>query len=252
MLIYDSQAPVQTIYATTPSPVTSGGIVDFTVQFNDENLDVNSISLTPDDIFVATTGGTVTVGTVTVSGSGNSWLVELGQVQGVGPLAISSNGTAYDFAGNKAKPGESSVVSINFTPPQCGISAASAASVSGNGAASVSYTVSYSSATFASSNLTAGSINLNTTGTAIGTVGVTGSGTSYTVTITNITGVGTLGISVAGGAALDNAGNSDFGAGPSGTFNVLVKRCGPGQFDPGVPARCHPHLVRALTAIRLM
>ena len=54
-----------------------------------------------------------------------------------------------------------------------------------------------------------------------GTVSVCGSGTSYIVTISNTTGAGTLGISVAGGSALDQAGNSDFGAGPSATFNVL-------------------------------
>jgi hypothetical protein len=40
-------------------------------------------------------------------------------------------------------------------------------------------------------------VELNTTGGASGTIGLTGSGTSYTVTISNVTGAGTIGINVA-------------------------------------------------------
>ena len=70
------------ITAITPSPVTSVGIVNFGVQFNDANLDFSSISLTPDDIDVETTG-TVSVGPVIILGSGKSREVQLTQVQGV-------------------------------------------------------------------------------------------------------------------------------------------------------------------------
>jgi len=227
-LIYDSEAPTQTVSYLTPisQTITSGGEVFYSVRFFDENLDVANCSLTPADILIHTIGS-VSVGKVSVNEAGNdsedaSYIVELDQVQGFGAVSISTVGTAIDFAGNVA---DISLflpsIDVKFTPPQCGISAPSAASVSDNGAASVSYRVSYSSATFASSNLTTAGITLNTTGTATGTVGVTGSGTSYTVTITNITGTGTLGISVAGGYALDTKGNNDFGAGPSATFSVL-------------------------------
>src|SRR6202012_5242427 len=54
-----------------------------------------------------------------------------------------------------------------------------------------------------------------------GTVNVTGSGTSYTVTIANITGKGSIGINVLPGFATDQAGNTDAGSGPSPAFTVL-------------------------------
>ena len=49
---------------------------------------------------------------------------------------------------------------------------------------------------------------------------VTGSGLTYTVTISSITGNGTLGISIAAGTASDLAGNLAPAAGPSATFMV--------------------------------
>ena len=65
----------------------------------------------------------------------------------------------------------------------------------------VTYTVSYTDANFDASTLTAANVTLNPTGTANGTVSLTGSGLSYTVTIASITGEGTLGLSIAGGTA---------------------------------------------------
>jgi large repetitive protein len=49
---------------------------------------------------------------------------------------------------------------------------------------------------------------------------VSGSGTTRTVTITNTTGDGTIGISIAAGTASDMAGNTAGAAGPSATFIV--------------------------------
>ncbi len=71
----------------------------------------------------------------------------------------------------------------------------------------VTYTITYADAYFNTSTLALADITLNTTGTATGTVGLLGSGTTYTVTISNITGDGTLGITVAAGTATDAAGN---------------------------------------------
>ena len=53
-----------------------------------------------------------------------------------------------------------------------------------------------------------------------GMITLTGSGTSYTVTISNINGNGTLGISIDAGTATDLAGNSAPASGPSATFTV--------------------------------
>src|SRR5690606_12402492 len=62
---------------------------------------------------------------------------------------------------------------------------------------------------------------LNTTGTATGSVAVSGSGNATrTVTISSITGDGTIGISIAANTASDAAGNQAGAAGPSTTFTV--------------------------------
>jgi len=67
--------------------------------------------------------------------------------------------------------------------------------------------VSYSDPNFKESTLSADDVVLNKTGTADGVVSVSGSGDSFVVTVSNITGDGTLGISLAAGTAVDHAGN---------------------------------------------
>ncbi len=136
-----------------------------------------------------------------------------------GPLAYSfSFNTIYNTQGGGS--GTSSIIfdSIN---PTVSISAPSATTVNSAGGASVSYTVTYTDANLGNTNLTTSGITLNATGTATGTVGVSGSGAAYTVTISNITGTGTLGISVGAGYAVDLAGNTEAtGAGPSATVSA--------------------------------
>jgi hypothetical protein len=80
--------------------------------------------------------------------------------------------------------------------------------------------VTYADTNFNSSTLAVGNITLNLSGTATGSVVVTGSGLTRTVTISSITGDGTIGISLAAATASDLAGNSAAAAGPSGTSSV--------------------------------
>ena len=84
----------------------------------------------------------------------------------------------------------------------------------------ISFSVTYTDANFGASTLEFADITLNTTGTATGTVNVSGTGLTWSVTISNITGDGTLGISVDAGTASDLAGNLASAAGPSATFIV--------------------------------
>ncbi|MCE9563951.1 MAG: hypothetical protein K8U57_18065 [Planctomycetes bacterium] len=87
---------------------------------------------------------------------------------------------------------------------------------------SITYTVTYADTNFNGSTLLASNVMLNRTGTAFGTVTVSpGSGATRTVTISNITGTGTLGISLVAGTASDRAGNLAPAAGASETFNVI-------------------------------
>jgi len=86
----------------------------------------------------------------------------------------------------------------------------------------VSFPLTFADSNFDVSTLTAGDVTLNTTGTATGTISVDpGTGTARTVTISDISGEGTLGISLKVGTARDKAGNVVAAAGPSATFSVV-------------------------------
>ena len=174
---------------------------------------------------IQTPAVTIAGHTITATNTGgNNYSASYTMTGGDTEGRIPFNLTVTDLAGNSGNETDIAAgddIEFDMTAPTAVISAPSVASVSNNGSGTASYTVTYADANFNTSALTTGGITLNTTGTATGTVGVSGSGTSYTVTISSITGVGTLGISVAGGNASDNAGNTDAGAGPSGTFNVL-------------------------------
>jgi gliding motility-associated-like protein len=161
-----------------------------------------------------------------VSGSGTTYTVTVGSITGTGTLRLDVNRTGdaiTDLAGNTLTTGFTGgdTYTIDNTPPTATIGAPSVASISGNGSGSVTYSLTYADANFNTSAVSPSNITLNRTGTATGTIGVSGSGTSYTITISSITGAGTLGISVAPGLASDLAGNTDAGAGPSATFNVI-------------------------------
>ncbi len=122
---------------------------------------------------------------------------------------------ARDNSGNTSAAATASVT-MDTVAPTISIGAPSATTtVSGP----VTFTITYTGAD--SVTLSTNDITLNKTGSASGTVGLSGSGTSTrTVTIASITGSGTLGISIASGSASDTAGNLAASAGPSTTFIV--------------------------------
>jgi hypothetical protein len=212
--IVDNTAPTVTISAPSQS-ITASSSVTYTVTYADAHF--ASSSLTTADITLNKTG--TASGSVLVSGSGLSYTVTISGITGDGTLAISiAANTAVDQAGNEAPAaGPSGTFIVDNTPPSVTISAPSKNITASS---SVTYTVTYADANFGSSSLTTADITLNTTGTATGTIGLSGSGTSYTVTISSITGDGSLGISIAAGTAIDQAGNTAGAAGPSGTFIV--------------------------------
>ncbi|MCE9565286.1 MAG: NF038122 family metalloprotease [Planctomycetes bacterium] len=131
-------------------------------------------------------------------------------------LTLATPGTAGSL-------GSANNIIIDTTPadttaPTVAISAPSASSTASG---PITYTITYADANFNASTLSVADITLNKTGTADGIVDVSaGSGTTRTVTISGITGNGTLGISLAAGTANDIAGNLAPAAGPSTTFDV--------------------------------
>ena len=85
----------------------------------------------------------------------------------------------------------------------------------------VTYTISYEDANFDAGTMTAEDVELIATGTAAGTVSVAqGDGATRIVTISGISGQGTLAIAIASGTASDLAGNLAPAAGPSDPIAV--------------------------------
>ena len=210
----DNTAPSVTISAPSTT-ITRGGPVTYTVSYNDANFQASTLTATQVTLNKSGTAN----GTVNVSGTGETRTVTISGITGDGSLGISiADGTANDRVGNLAgAAGPSGMFMVDNTAPTVTISAPSTTITASS---SVSYTVSYADANFQSSTLGTSSVTLNRTGTANGTVSVSGSGATRTVTITGITGDGTLGISISAGTASDRASNLAPAAGPSRTFAV--------------------------------
>ncbi|NLF06830.1 MAG: hypothetical protein GX594_02475 [Pirellulaceae bacterium] len=123
-----------------------------------------------------------------------------------------------DAAGNE---GESNVavMVVDLSAPTVFIGEPSAESTEYG---PVTFIVTYDDANFDVSTLTAADVTLVSTGTAVGTVTVDdGAGKVRIVTISDITGEGTLSISIDAGTASDRAGNFAPAAGPSAAVNVV-------------------------------
>ena len=206
-----------TVAISGPSTnVTVAGPVSFTVTYADANF--ASSTLASGNITVIPTGSAACT-TVTVTGTGATRTVTLTGITGDGTLGISiAAGTATDLAGNSAGASSASATfAVDNTAPTIALSSPSA-TLTNTGP--VTYNVTYSDLNFNSSTLAAGNITLNTTGTATASVGVSGSGLTRTVTLSSITGNGTLGITIAAGTATDLAGNPAPASGASATFTV--------------------------------
>ncbi|WP_419788738.1 MBG domain-containing protein [Mucilaginibacter sp. X4EP1] len=222
----DKTPPTATISAPSVTYANSSANIQYTVTFTDPNMDVSTLSnFTLATIFgnSQTTGtasiGGLSMGVYTQSGNSYSFPVTIDDVTGDGTISFTvPAGTVDDLAGNGSLASSAAAtVIIDNTPPTVTISAPS---VSNTSTGPVSYTVTYADANFNSSTLLAGDIALNTTGTATGSIAVTGTGLTRTVTISSISGTGSIGITIAAATSTDLAGNTDIGAGPSGTFTV--------------------------------
>ncbi len=125
---------------------------------------------------------------------------------------------AVDAFGNADPTPASYTWAVDTTKPTVAISAPSATLAKAGD--TVTYTVTYTDAHLQAVTLTAAGVTLNKTGTARGTVQVTGTGSTRTVTISNITGDGTLGITIKASTGIDQVGLKNVAASPSAKFVV--------------------------------
>ena len=208
----DSTQPTAvTITPATTGPTTATS-VDIDVTFDEHVTNFDDAS---DVVFVHT--GTNHSG-VSISGGPATYTVSVTGITGTGAftLAASTTSDIEDLVGNALLSSvTSAAVVIDNTGPGVSIGAPSQ-SISADGP--VTYTVTYTDAAVVS--LSPSAISLDASG-ASGTISVSdGTTDTPTVTISELSGDGTLGITIGSETAADSLGNLTVGTGPSTTFTV--------------------------------
>jgi len=214
---YDGTVPTLVSFTRlTPSTEnTAADSVSWTATLSEavNGVSAASFSLTGSTAMIAALPLTSTTYQVTASGG------DLASLNGVVGLNLSASAAISDSAGNVlviAEPATDETFTLDNTAPTTSVSAPS---LTATASADVSYTVTYTDAD--SVTLTPSDIVLNKTGTADATVAVTGFGAATrTVTLSGITGDGTLGITVPAGTAADAVNNPAEAGGTSATFSV--------------------------------
>jgi Bacterial Ig-like domain len=197
---YDMTAPTVTVnQASTQVDPTNGSSIAFTVVFSE--------AVTGFDGSDVTLGGTAGATTATVSGTGPTYTVAVSGMTGSGTVTASiAANRATDAAGNgnTASTSTDNTVTYDVTAPTVTVNQASTQVDPTNGS-SISFTVVFSEAVtgFDSSDVTLGGTAGATTAT------VSGTGPTYTVAVTGMTGSGTVTASIAANRATDAAGNGN-------------------------------------------
>lgn len=226
---FDRTAPVVSAITRVNSNPTNAVNLDFLVTFSEAvtGVDTGNFSL-------AVTGSVAGANVTSVTGSGTTRTVTVARGTGEGDmeLELSSAAPAITDALSNAltatfNSGEA--YTIDLTPP--GISIATPTPASTNNGP-VQFVVTYMD--FTNITLAAGDITLTGTGGVTGDVAIINAvPNERTVVVSNLVGLGTLGISIAAGTATDFAGNAALAAGPSAEATVLG---GPPTISIGAPS----------------
>ena len=208
---------------------TNGSPINFTVTFSE----VVSGFATGD----VTVGGSANPTTGTVTGSGTTYNVAVSGMTGNGTVTASIGaGVAEDGAGNtnNASTSTDNEVSYDGSKPDVTINQAGGQADPTNGSP-INFTVIFSEVVsgFATGDVTVGGSANPTTGT------VTGSGTTYNVAVSGMSGNGTVTASIGAGVAEDGAGNTNNASTSTdnevsydgGKPDVTINQAG-GQVDP--------------------
>jgi len=221
--IYDTTPPSCSIaapaYPGAQTAAKAGDTVTFRVTYADNNG--VTVNLTPADVVVTPAGATV--GAVTIDDANTATpTVNVPITGGDGTVTIAINGgAAVDAAGNAdLGNGPSAPATVDNTAPTVTIGAPvlPVGQSAAKAADEVTYTVTFSEPV---TGFDAAGVTLNAGAGVDGEVAVDAvSETQYTVTLTNCTGDGTLGIKISADAAVDAAANGNTESDDSTTFDV--------------------------------
>ena len=232
---------------TAVNALTNNGSTEqFTVTFSEAVTGVTASDFTIGLVNSTMTGATAIsdAGITAISGSGTTYTVTVGSVQGDGSMQLDfkANSTGVtDIYGNGATAAFTSgaTYTIEHTPPAV-ISSVANGALTNNGS-SESFTV-----TFAESvtGVTASDFTLTTTntlgGTALTTGGIasiTGSGTTYVVTVGSVAGDGTLRLDLnANSTGITDAAGNGATAAFTGGDTYTIEHTPPSVSSVGVPS----------------
>ena len=213
----DQLAPsVSSIQRTTPAgPVTNATTVSYTVTFSENVTGVDAAD------FSLSLSGVAATAPVSVSGSGTTFVVTIGGINGNGTLELDlvDDDSIVDVAGNPlggTGAGNGNFLGEAYTIDQTAPAVVSLLRTTPAGpltnASSVVYTLVFSKAV---TGVDASDFGLALSGvTTVPPVVVLGSGATYTVTISGISGSGTLGLDLVDDDSIqDQAGNALGGTG---------------------------------------
>lgn len=199
---YDTDRPRASIGRAANQPdLTNASTINFTARFDEPVTD-----LTSDDVTIAGTAGGNLSAVVTPDGTDYNIAVSGMASSGTVEVSIGED-TVHDRAGNGCLPSVNSDTPVTFDnhAPQVAFSSPSKWS---SNSGPVSYTLTFDEAVTGFDSDTDLQV-ISTGGATAGTVTVSGSGpTSYTITLSNLSGNGTLGIKVKADACTDLAGNT--------------------------------------------
>jgi subtilisin-like proprotein convertase family protein len=229
------KTPPTTESVTLVGPaLTNAGTVLYTVTFSEA-----VVGLSASNFSLATTGTITGAGVVEVSGSGTTWTVTVNTGTGDGTIRLDLTNTTglSDPAGNTVPglPFDGDTVTIDKTLPA--VLSIDLVGATPTNAGTVQYTLTFSEAV---TGLTAANLTLVTTGTISGAAitGLTGSGTTYTVTVSTGTGDGTLRLDLANTSGISDSATNPL-AGPFDGQVVTIDKTPPVGLTTG-PVGANP------------
>jgi hypothetical protein len=239
----DGNTPFSVSPATGPESNVVGVIVNSSNQLVGEGLSAATVAapsitgISPDtgtsptdgitDTGALTVNGIATAGTSialfngatqigsTTAGSGGTWSIALGTALGQGSYSLTATASS---GGTTSSASTGYAVTVDTTPPS--VTSDNLVGSSPNNASSDQFTVTFSESVV---GVSTSSFQLTDTGSVAGSIAsVTGSGSSYTVTVTGVTGDGTMRLDLkgSGNGIEDTAGNVPAGYTSGQTYTI--------------------------------
>ncbi len=228
-LTIDTTAPASQSIAVVGTPAPSATTMDLTVTFSEA---VTGVDI--GDFNVGTTG-TANAAVASVSGSGTTYTVTLNGVSGDGTIRLDLKGFGtgiQDKAGNAITGGYTAGAAITLDHTAPTVASIVPNTVGPTNATTLTQTLTFTEAV---TGFDANDLSITRTGTANAAVAsVSGSGTTYTVTLNGVSGDGTIRLDLkASGTGITDAAGNAIAGGATGTVTSIAQL--PSQPEPPAP-----------------